>query len=667
MRELSSIKGFGPARLRALEERGIRTAGDLLERLPAGYRDTTRPLSPVQMLPGTRACFEGFVVGTPALHRVHGRQWVSATVGDECGSVRCMWFNQPWMKDRLRADEHVVLYGTCAQKKNGRFVINPTMEEAGKIIPVYSPVPGVGQKTLRDAVALLLSEYDEADPLSPRLRERYGLMNRQPALQEAHFPGSLAQLEKAKHRLAFEELLLFQTAVAGGAGQRCAAVPARVDEADEALFWGSLPYAPTGAQRRVAAEIRGDMEQDRAMARLVQGDVGSGKTLIAFYALWLCVKGGGQGALMAPTEILAQQHWESARAMLGKLGVSCGLLTGSMTAAERRRALEAVACGEWQVVIGTHALISEDVRYSDLRLVVTDEQHRFGVRQRTRLQEKGGGVHVLVMSATPIPRTLSLILYGDLDLSVVDEMPPGRKTVSTRIVPEEKREGMYAFIQRQAEQGRQTYVVCPTVGEEEDEEDALPIPSATARQKELQRRLPSLRVGLVHGRMGKREKEDTVLAFRQGQLDVLVATTVIEVGVNVPNATTMVIESADRFGLAQLHQLRGRVGRGAEESWCFLMAEPNERLKILQETSDGFRIAQKDLELRGAGEVFGTRQHGVPEMPALMLTNDTALLEETHRAFLEVSGDAALREEYEALQRAARRRHGSRTADAGIN
>ncbi|MBR1409267.1 MAG: ATP-dependent DNA helicase RecG [Clostridia bacterium] len=667
MRDLASIRGFGPARLRALEDKGIRTSADLMERLPVGYRDTTQPLSPAQMLPGTRACFEGYIVGTPALHRVRGRQWVSATVADECGSVRCMWFNQPWMKDRLHADQHVVLYGTCTQKKNGRFVINPSEEEPGKIIPVYGQIPGVGQKVLRDAVGLLLSEYDEPDPLPAGLPERYGLMERGAALKEAHFPGSISALERAKRRLAFEELLLFQAAVAGGAGRRGAAHPARIPDEAEAAFWKGLPYRPTNAQRRVAAEIRSDMAKTSAMARLVQGDVGSGKTLIAFYALWLAVQSGGQGALMAPTEILAQQHWQSAGELLGRLGVTCGLLTGSMTAAERRRAREAIACGEWQVIIGTHALISEDVEYRDLRLVVTDEQHRFGVRQRTRLQAKGAFAHVLVMSATPIPRTLSLILYGDLDLSVVDEMPPGRRTVNTRIVPEEKRDGLYDFIRQQADKGRQTYVVCPTVGEEDMEDDGDPVPSATARQKEMQKRLPSLRIGLVHGRMNKQEKEDTVLAFRQGQTDVLVATTVIEVGVNVPNATVMVIESADRFGLAQLHQLRGRVGRGAEESWCFLMAEPNERLRILQETSDGFKIAEKDLELRGAGEVFGTRQHGAPEMPALMLTTDTSLLEETHRAFAELSSDASRRGEYEALCRAAQRRHGNRMENAGIN
>jgi len=340
---------------------------------------------------------------------------------------------------------------------------------------------------------------------------------------------------------------------------------------------------------------------------------------------------------MAPTEILAGQHFRSAVEMLAPLGISCGLITGRMTAAQRRRAREAVASGEWQVVIGTHALISEGVAFDNLRLVITDEQHRFGVRQRTMLEQKGFAPHVMVMSATPIPRSLSLVLYGDLDLSVVDEMPPGRTPVRTRIVPEEKREGLYSFIKAEAAKGYQTYVVCPLVGE--GDMDDPDVRSAAQVQRELQEALAPLSVGLVHGRMKGQEKEDTLERFYAGELDVLVATTVIEVGVNVPRATVMVIEGAERFGLAQLHQLRGRVGRGAQESWCFLLAEANERLKTLVSTNDGFVVAQKDLELRGAGEFFGTRQHGEPQMPALMLTSDAKLLVRAREAFLEVVKD----------------------------
>ena len=440
MRLLSEIKGFGPKRLEALAAKGICSAQDLVERLPVGYRDTMRPLSPAQMTEGTTACFEGFVIGKPTLQRVRGMQWVSAVIGDELGKIRCMWFNQSWMKDKLFDTQHVTLFGKAVRKKNGLFVINPTMEEPGAITPVYAQVPGVGQKPLRDAVRLLLDEYDLAETMPLSFVARHGLMDRRAAMEQAHFPTSLEALSRAKDRLAFEELMLYQFAVAGGSGERRRALPMEIDPAWLDTFFDSMPFAPTGAQRRVAHEVAQDLGKDRAMARMVQGDVGCGKTLIAFCALYLCAKCGGQGALMAPTEILASQHLKSAVELLAPLGITCGLITGKMTAAERRRAREAVAAGEWQVVIGTHALISEGVEFANLRLVITDEQHRFGVRQRTKLESKGMSPHVLVMSATPIPRSLSLVLYGDLDISIVDELPPGRTPVMTRIVPEEKRQ-----------------------------------------------------------------------------------------------------------------------------------------------------------------------------------------------------------------------------------
>lgn len=654
MRALSEIKGFGPTRLEALEKRGITTAQELIERLPTGYRDTTRPLSPAQMTEGREACFEGFIDGRPVLHRVRGMQWVSATVADECGKTRCMWFNQSWMKDRLYDTQHVVLYGRCVRKKSGLFVINPTIEEPGSIIPTYAPVPGIGQKPLRDAVKLLLMEYDLEDELPASFVARHGLMDRREALCEAHFPSSFEALSRAKERLAFEELLLFQAGVAGEAGARREAQPLAVEDVWIEELFDTLPFPPTGAQRRVVREIADDLRKPQAMARMVQGDVGCGKTLIAFCALYLCTRAGGQGALMAPTEILAGQHFKSAVETLAPLGISCGLITGRMTAAEKRRAREAIASGEWQVVIGTHALISEGVAFDRLRLVITDEQHRFGVRQRTRLEGKGLSPHVMVMSATPIPRSLSLVLYGDLDLSIVDELPPGRTPVRTRIVPEEKREGLYGFIRSEAEKGFQTYVVCPLVGE--DTPDDPDVRSAAQVQRELEQALFPLSVGLVHGRMNKHDKEETLERFYAGELHVLVATTVIEVGVNVPRATIMMIEGAERFGLAQLHQLRGRVGRGAQESWCFLMAEPNDRLKTLVSTNDGFVVAQKDLELRGAGEFFGTRQHGEPQMPALMLESDARLLSCTRDAFLELSKNPEYYEEREVITAAARRK-----------
>ena len=663
MRSLESIKGFGPVRLKALATRGIETALDLVETLPTGYKDTTRPLSPAQMTEGRQACFTGFVKGKPALHYARGMRWVSATIADECSAVRCMWFNQPWMKERLFDTCEVTLYGRCVRKKSGLFVINPSLEEPGSIIPVYAAVPGVGQKPLRDAVKLLLDEYDEPDPLPRTLVERCGLMDRLDALREAHFPTNFDRLAQAKERLAYEELLLFQAGVAGAAGERRRARPLDIQNAWIEEFFDKLPFAPTNAQRRVAGEVAADMRGDRAMARMVQGDVGCGKTLIALCAMYLCVRAGGQAALMAPTEILASQHLQSAVQTLAPLGVTCGLLTGHMTAAEKRRAKEAIAAGAWQAVIGTHALISEGVEFANLRLTITDEQHRFGVRQRTTLEGKGDAPHVMVMSATPIPRTLSLVLYGDLDLSAVDEMPPGRTPVRTRIVPEEKREGLYAFIRAQAAQGRQTYVVCPLVGEAELDDAALR--SAAQEQKELAQALAPLKVGLVHGKMNKAQKEDTLAAFYAGTLDVLVATTVIEVGVNVPNATVMVIEGAERFGLAQLHQLRGRVGRGAQESWCFLMAEPNERLRFLTGTNDGFKIAQKDMELRGPGELFGTRQSGAIAEGLGLAGTDTLILKQTHDLARELmNGDS---EDARRIIELSRARFGEKLEGVAVN
>ena len=404
------------------------------------------------------------------------------------------------------------------------------------------------------------------------------------------------------------------------------------------------------------------------MGRLVQGDVGCGKTALAFGALWAAAACGFQGALMAPTEILARQHLESARRLLEPLGIRCGLLLGGMRAAQRREALAAIADRSWQVVIGTHALLSEGVHYHRLGLVVTDEQHRFGVKQRSLLQQKGEGdgasPHVLVMSATPIPRTLALILYGDLDVSVVDELPPGRTPVATRIVPEEKREDLYGFIRREVSAGRQAYIVCPLV---EDSESLEEVKSATAQYQALTAGpLAGLRVGLTYGKQPGEEKENTLSAFARGELDVLVSTTVIEVGVNVPNATLMIIENADRYGLSQLHQLRGRVGRGSAASWCFLLAEPNERLRTLTRTNDGFAVAQKDLELRGPGDLFGTRQHG-EAVADFLLDGDVRLLEETSRCLKELRENPALAEERAQVEAEAESFFRSRIRDVALN
>ena len=652
--EWKSLKGFGPMRQKALEARGITAPEQLLDRLPTGYKDTTATTPICQLAEGMQCAFEGRIDGPAHLHRAHGMTWVSARVRDDSGAIRCLWFNQPWMKQQLREGESALFFARIVRRKTGLYAINPSLETERRITPVYAQIPGVPQKLIRDATSSMLDACECRETLPETLLRRHQLCGRAQALRQAHFPQDVQALSQAKRRLAFEELLLFQAAVSGAALERPLGTRIPCAGEDAAAFWQAQPYAPTGAQQRVLQEIFADLAAPTAMARMVQGDVGCGKTAIAFAALFAAARHGFQGALMAPTEVLAVQHMRSAEALLAPLGVRCGLLTGKLSAAGRREAHTAIAEGRWDVVIGTHALISEGVQYARLGLVVTDEQHRFGVRQRTQLSLKGESPNVLVMSATPIPRTLALVLYGDLDISVVDELPPGRREVRTRVVGEEKREALYAFIEKEVRSGAQAYVVCPLVEDSLPEDECV---SATQRYEELRAGpLRTLRLGLVHGRMRSAAKEETLRAFEAGELDVLVATTVVEVGVNVPNASVMVVENAERFGLAQLHQLRGRVGRGERESWCFLMAQPNERLRTLVETSDGFAVAKRDLEIRGAGEFFGTRQHGEPRMPALMLCADAALLRETQDAWREIRENPDFRGEAEVIVRAARRK-----------
>ena len=664
--ELQELKGIGKARIAALHQAGIDTMADLLQTLPRSYRDTSRVTPIAQLSPGTPACVRGYLKGSPKLVYFHGKARVSATLQDESGSLPLVWFNQPWVRDKLSSEEYLLLYGQPARDKSGRITLyNPSFEEKEALLPQYPTIPGISSRVLMRLIAQALNQLDTCCPetLSESLRLRYQLCERNFALRQLHTPDSHESLALAQRRISFEELLLYQAALSILRGTPGRAHPIQADDGD--AYWRSLSFAPTQAQKRVFEELRADMARDTAMRRMVQGDVGCGKTAIAFAAMYCCAQAGYQAALMAPTEILARQHFESAQKSLAPLGVHCGLLLGGMKAAERRAALVAIASGEWQCVIGTHALLSEGVAYQSLALAITDEQHRFGVRQRKMLSKKGGEAfepHVLVMSATPIPRSLALILYGDLDLSIVDELPPGRTPVRTRIVPEAKRDGLYRFIIEQAAQGHQCYIVCPLVEENED----LPMRSAQDTYAELcNGALSCLRLGLTYGAQDAAEKERTLAAFSAGEIDVLIATTVIEVGVNVPSATVMVIENADRFGLSQLHQLRGRVGRGAQESWCFLMAEPNERLTTLCGTNDGFEIARKDLELRGPGEFLGTAQHGAGFLSGLAA--DGRLLAETQQCMRELRQNPDCRQEYEQVLSQAQRRFAARLPRVTLN
>lgn len=667
--ELSSLKGIGPTRLESLRAMGIVSLRDLLCYLPVRYEDRTH-FTPCREARGGEVLVMGEVRDAPKLNHFAGLTRVTATLHDESGRLPMVWYNQPWVCQQLPVGEPVMLYGRVVEKNGRRALQNPQRVMEPSIQPVYRAVKGIPAKTFREMMQTALTQVDDCCPetLPCSLRLRYGLCERNFAIRQAHFPDSVDSLRKARRRLAFEQMLMYQAALSMLRGQKenGFALPIGMDAPEQ--YWRAMPFSPTGAQRRVLSEIAADLRKDRAMSRLVQGDVGCGKTALAFGAIAMVCGAGYQAAMMAPTEILARQHYESACAMLEPLGIRCGLLTGSMRAKEKREARRYLQSGEWQAVFGTHALISEGVEYQRLGLSITDEQHRFGVRQRSALQDKGAveqrAPHVLVMSATPIPRTLALILYGDLDISVVDELPPGRVPVKTRIVPEEKRGGMYGFLREQVKQGRQAYVVCPLV---EDSEAIDNVRSAKATFDGLTRgELAGLRVGLTWGAQDAEEKAGVLHRFAAGELDVLVSTTVIEVGVNVPNATVMVIENAERYGLSQLHQLRGRVGRGSAESWCFLLAEENERLRILTQTNDGFLVARKDLELRGPGDLMGTRQSG--EMMAdFLLDGDVRLLEEASRCMKQLREDPALLEERQAVEAEAAGYYRDRLSRVALN
>lgn len=654
MMDLSALRGLGKARLDALDKAGIRTLADLLLTLPVRYQDTENITPLGEAVPGKEICVRGYLKAAPRLSRFKGMTAVTVRLCDETGALPVVWFNQPWLQGQLSPEQELLLYGRVDRDKQGRIrMVSPQRVQERGILPVYRAVGGIPPKTMRELMRQALTQLEDCclETLPASLRLRHQLCERNFALRQAHFPDSRESLALALRRISFEGMLLYQAAAAALRGERKAGIVIPAQEADCQAYWQSLPFPPTGAQQRVLSEIAGDLSAPQAMGRLVQGDVGCGKTALAFGGMYLAARAGFQSALMAPTEILARQHLESARKTLEPLGIRCGLLLGGMKAAQRREALAQIASGEWQAVIGTHALISEGVAYQRLGLVITDEQHRFGVRQRRLLSRKAADApNELVLSATPIPRSLALVLYGDLDLSVVDELPPGRTPVKTRIVPEEKRDGLYDFIRREAAQGRQTYIVCPLV----EENEQLDARSAQETYAELcTGPLADLRLGLTYGEQDAAEKAAVINAFSAGQIDVLVATTVIEVGVNVPAATVMVIENADRFGLSQLHQLRGRVGRGAKESWCFLMAAPNERLKTLCETNDGFVIAKKDLEMRGPGDFLGTRQHGDTLLPGMALGADVAMLEETTACLKEIRAPG-FEAEWEMVSRSAR-------------
>lgn len=627
--ELTVLKNLGTKRAQALCDAGICTLSDLARCFPRAYRDLDdiRPIAQTSF--ERHDVIQGRISGRVD-KALFGRMCiVRARIEDASGSLIAVWYNQPWLASQLSTGQVLKLYGRAEYRRGVKQMLSPQICHGHGIEPLYRKINGVPDAMLRTWIAAAAQREAAEMPemLPEELRARHGLCTYAQAILQAHAPESRQSLANAKRYLAFEQLLIYQLALGSmrARGEGGAVIDADMKALDE--YISSWPFAPTGAQRRVIAAIARDMAAPAPMARLVQGDVGCGKTAVAFAAIYLAARAGWQSALMAPTEVLARQHYENALRELEPLGVKCALLTGSVTGAKRREVLASLADGSCLLAIGTHALISEGVKYAHLGLVVTDEQHRFGVRQRTLLSEKGQSPNTLVMSATPIPRTLALVIYGDLDVSVIDELPPGRTPVRTHIVPEHKLDGLYGFVRARVAEGRQAYFVCPLVEDSEETEAT----SAEALFEELRtRRLRGLNIELVHGRMRPAEKDAALERFRSGDTQVLVSTTVIEVGVNVPNASVMVIVNAERFGLSQLHQLRGRVGRGSFESYCFLLAERCDRLDGFCRTNDGFEIARQDLAQRGAGELMGARQSGMDELMNGLMSAGPELIEETH-------------------------------------
>ena len=650
---IQSLKGVGEALSNRLEKIGIRTIGDLLEHFPLRYEDRARLLKINELNHGGFATFDA-TVEKGEVQRVRGKSIARLWVRDETGSALLVWFNQPYRATAWKNGAKVVVYGKVIRFKDIVQIETPEVDlvsdkellNSARIVPIYPLTQGIGARTLRKLMAAALHDQPAAaETIPPKIREDYQLIDRWAALHEIHFPSDWESMRRAKRRIVFEELFFLQCALAFLRHQRVDDRRSIVHTPDGKIVKNlleSLPFQLTADQQTSYDEIRQDMESSRPMLRLLQGDVGSGKTAVALLALAKTIENGLQGALMAPTEILAEQHFQSCAPLLSKLGINTALLTGRVKGKARTAILQSVQEGSVHLLIGTHALLQPDVIFDRLGLVVTDEQHRFGVGQRSALQEKGVVPHTLVMSATPIPRTMALTLYGDMDVSVIRQLPPGRRPIATAVRSgAEAREKVYRFLLTEVAAGRQGYIVCPLV----EESEKMEAQSATAVFKELTSTLlQDVACSLLHGRMSSSEKEKVMRDFVEGKTSVLISTTVIEVGINVPRATMMIVEDADRFGLAQLHQLRGRVGRGADRSYCVLLHNETssripERLRVLSQTNDGFVIAEQDLILRGPGQFLGYRQHGLPEMKMANLADDMEILEEARRAGMELMND----------------------------
>jgi ATP-dependent DNA helicase RecG len=674
--EVQYVKGVGTKLAQVLSKLNIYTLGDLLFHLPRRYEDRRQFRKIAHARAGEAITVSGKLVTVDNV-KVRNLTLTKAYLDDGSGVLELVWYNQPYMKDTLNKlrNSQIVAYGIVKESPYGLQMETPEWEDlpdgadpdsllsVNRIVPIYPLTEGIRQKRMRQIIWNAVQYAHLAPEILPRsVRERLGLMPIQQALQQIHFPDDEQMIEPARQRLVFEEFFLMQLGVGlqrlRTRQERGIAMRIDADRLNEMLH-RIVPFELTNAQKRVIHEIWNDMAQPHPMNRLLQGDVGSGKTIVAAAAILAAVDNQYQAAIMAPTEILAEQHYITLHRLFQPLGISVELLVGRLSNKQRQQARERIATGRGMVAVGTHALIQEGVSFARLGLAIVDEQHRFGVLQRAALRDKGIMPHVLVMTATPIPRTLTLTLYGELDVSVIDELPPGRKPVRTYWKTPEERLKVYAGVRKLVEQGRQAYVICPLI----DESDKLQVRAAEQMAEHLQKDVfPDLRVGLLHGRMKPAEKEAVMEAFRAGELDILVSTTVIEVGVDVPNAAVIVIEDADRFGLAQLHQLRGRVGRSEHQSYCVLIADPKSeegqrRMEIMTRTNNGFLIAEEDLRIRGPGEIYGTRQSGMPSFRVADLVKDMRLLEVARQeAFRLLERDPELaRPEHTALREAVER------------
>lgn len=652
------IKGVGPKKASRLKRLHISTIKDILYFVPRDYDDRSVFKKLIEASNGEKITLEITIEDIGTINRPRrGLSILKVPFRDSSGLGQLIWFNQDYLKDKLRIGEKYVINGKYNLFGSERQIVNPVIEKSnkqdkvGRIVPIYPLTEGVTNNEMIKIIRTALSENIHLikEFLPDEILNKYGLMDIKKAIHTVHFPETMTSMVAAKQRLAYEELFILQITLLMLKEKNNSKEGIKYQYKKEVIdFINSLEFELTNSQDRVINEIFDDMESYKQMNRLIQGDVGSGKTILAIIAMFKAVLNGYQAAMMAPTEILATQHFESISKTLENYNINCKLLVGSISKKNKEIILRELKDGKIDIVIGTHAIIQENIEFDRLGLVITDEQHRFGVGHRDSLSQKGINPDILVMTATPIPRTLALILYGDLDISIIDELPPGRKEIETYTVDAQYKSRVYKFIEKQVEEGRQAYIVCPLI----EESETLTLESATELYNELNEKVfKNYKVGLLHGKMNTKEKDLIMEKFKNNEINILVSTTVIEVGVNVPNANIMLIVNAERFGLAQLHQLRGRVGRGKYQSYCILVNEgrtklSRERMRIMQESTDGFKISEKDLELRGPGEFFGTRQHGIPELKVANLFTDMKILKTAQKDALNlIEKDPKLRKD----------------------